>query len=96
MKVAQNTDHPERRRSQRSGHIIEGWLSSHGSPDRTEVTTFDISRHGMSFEATFSIPAGQEFIYEIGIGNQSLICDIRIVTCKALPNRIWHIGAEFI
>jgi hypothetical protein len=96
MKVAQTTDQAERRRSPRNGHIIEGWLSSHGSPDRIEVTTFDISRHGMSFEATFSLPVDAEFIYEIGIGDQRLICDIRVVNCKPLADKIWHIGAEFI
>jgi len=86
----------ERRRSPRSGNVIEGWLSPHNSPDRTEVTTFDISRHGISFEATFPVTVGEQYIYEIGFGNQRLVCDLRIVNCRASEKEIWHVGAEFV
>lgn len=96
MKVAQESGQAERRRSPRTGNIIQGWLSRYESQDRTEVTTFDISRHGMSFDATFEIPIGAQYVYEIGFGKQSLICDIRIVNCKLIAKDIWHIGAEFI
>ena len=95
MKAAQEMDQSERRRSPRNGHIIEGWLSPHNSPDRTEVTTFDISRDGVSFNSLFPIPVGEKYIYEIGFGGKSLVCDIRVTNCRSVAKGIWHIGAEF-
>jgi hypothetical protein len=96
MKVAQDSIRSERRRSPRNGHVIEGWLSPFESQERTELTTFDISSHGVSFDATAEIPVGAKYIYEIGFGKHSLVCDIRIVNCRPIANDIWHIGAEFI
>jgi PilZ domain len=96
MKLAQDSTQSERRRSPRKGNIIEGWLSPYDSPDRTEVTTFDLSRHGVSFDSPAAIPVGAQFIYEIGFGEQTLVCDIRVVSCKPSGDKIWHIGAKFI
>lgn len=96
MNIAHETERRERRRSPRNGHVIEGWLSPHHSEDRTEVTTFDLSRHGVSFDTTFAMAVGTEFIYEIGVGTQTLYCDIRVVNCQLIADAIWHVGAEFI
>jgi hypothetical protein len=86
----------DRRRSPRQGHVIESWLSNCDSGERIEMTNFDISRHGVSFDATTPFIAGEHYTYEIGMGEHSLICDIRIVKCDKIAGDIWHMGAEFI
>jgi hypothetical protein len=96
MPIAKNPNVLERRRSPREDHVIEGWLSTYDSPDRLEMTNFDLSRHGVSFDATSAFPVGAHYVYEIGSGDQSLICDIRIVNCQLAGDEIWHMGAEFI
>jgi hypothetical protein len=86
----------ERRRSPRDGHVIEGWISPTDSSMRREVTAVDISREGVGFTATFPLPKGSEQIFQIGYGEQSLICKIRIAGSRSAESGIWHIGAEFI
>jgi hypothetical protein len=95
MRIAQSKP-SERRRSPREGHIIEGFLSPYNSKDRVEMINFDLSRHGVSFDANCEVPVGAHYIYEIGFGPQTMVCDIRIVSCKRLGSDIWHMGAEFI
>lgn len=86
----------DRRRSQRSGYIIEGQLTPHNSSQRREVTTFDLSLHGVGFDAAFPVAVGEQHIHEMGSGDQSLVCDLRVVNCRAAENDVWHVGAEFI
>ena len=59
------------------------------------MTTFDISRHGMSFEVPFAV-AVHKYMDEIGLGERSLICDIQIVDCRDMGDGIWHVGGEFV
>jgi hypothetical protein len=61
-----------------------------------EVKTFDISGHGVSFDSTFPLAVGDEYIYEIGFGDRSIICDVRIVACRAGEKGTWRVGADFI
>ena len=96
MRLAQISDESERRRSPRNGHVIEAWLSPFNSADRMEMTNFDISRHGVSFDALTEIPVGAHYTYEIGWGDQSFVCDVSIVNCTRIGHDIWHVGAEFI
>jgi hypothetical protein len=95
-----NATHPvpaeERRRSPRSSHVIEGWLSPHNSPEREKVTNIDMSQHGVGFDATLPVAVGEQHIYEMGGGDQSLVCDLRIVNCRETGKKAWHVGAEFI
>jgi hypothetical protein len=96
MRTATPSAKSDRRRSPREGHVVESWLSRYESGERVEMTNFDISRHGVSFDSTTAIPVGAHYTYEIGIGEQSLVCNIRIVNCQQVENDIWHMGAEFI
>jgi hypothetical protein len=41
-------------------------------------------------------PIGSEYIYEIGFGERTLICDIQIVSCRSIAEGIWHIGSDFV
>jgi hypothetical protein len=86
----------ERRRSQRLPHIIEAFIASPTATDeRTEVTAVNLSRHGVAFEASQPLPAGSFHLIEIGLGDQKLMSEIRVISCTKSDDGNWAIGAEF-
>jgi hypothetical protein len=87
----------ERRRSHRAPCICEAWLSSPTSrdpADRVEVTTLNLSRHGVAFELPVAVPTGAYFLLRFTIGPQQISSEIRILTCRA-GDESFQIGAEF-
>ncbi len=98
LEKARDTATQERRRSERRPHIVEAWVWSPTAidpMDREEVTTVDLSRHGVAFNLPQSLPAGSFHMIEIGIGEQKIVAEIRIVTCRELENGLHQVGAEF-
>jgi PilZ domain len=88
----------ERRRSPRTPHVAEAWISSPTAtnPDeRIEVTSMNLSRHGVGFELAKPIPEHTFYAIEIGMGDQRLISEIRIVSCRKSDHGTWEVGAEF-
>jgi hypothetical protein len=88
----------ERRRSPRKPHVMEAWISSPTAKDRSqrvEVTAIDLSRHGVSFNSITPMPVRAYFIIEIGLGQQNIVCEVRTITCQAIENGLFRVGAEF-
>jgi len=88
----------DRRRSERQPHVAEAWLSSPTSTapeDRIEVTSLNISRHGVAFEVPKALPTGQYYVMEIGVGNQRLVSEVRVVSCRRDDHMKYEIGADF-
>jgi hypothetical protein len=87
----------ERRRSSRTPHVYEAWLSSPTATDpsdRVEVSTLNISRHGVCFEIAVPIPTGAFYVLRVGVGPQRINTEIRILTCRH-GDESFQIGAEF-
>src|SRR5688572_28262018 len=88
----------ERRRCPRTAHVAEAWITSPTatSPDeRIDVTSMNLSRHGVGFELARAIPEGTFYVIEIGMGDQRLTSEIRIVSCQKSDHGTWEVGAEF-
>ena len=87
----------DRRRSARTPQICEAWLSSPTATDpsdRVEVTTLNMSRHGVAFEIPVAIPTGAFYLLRCGVGNQKITTEIRILSCRH-GDESFQIGAEF-
>ena len=110
--AAQGLQGADRRRSQRRPHVIDAWISpsspapqgrSDGRPQdrqdahRYEVVAMDLSRHGVGFAMEQPLPVGSFHVIEIGFGEQQLVAEIRIVSCRPLNEEtgLFQIGAEF-
>lgn len=92
-----NSETRERRRSSRTPHTCEAWLSSPTATDpadRVEVTTLNLSRHGVCFEIPVPVPTGAYYILRVGVGPQKLNSEIRILSCRP-GDESFKIGAEF-
>jgi hypothetical protein len=88
----------DRRRSTRKPLLAEAWIASPTatSPqERIEVTTLNLSRHGVAFELARPIPEHTFYNIEIAMGDQRLVSEIKIVTCQKTDHGTWQIGAEF-
>ena len=86
-----------RRRSERTSHTGEAWISSPTATDpadRVEVTTLDVSRHGVAFELQAPIPTGAYYILRFNLGSQKIHSEIRILSCRP-GDESFRIGAEF-
>jgi hypothetical protein len=88
----------DRRRSERVPHVCESWISSPTATDddqKQEVTSLNISRHGVGFELHAPLPLGAFYVIEIGVGDQRLVSEIRLVSCKKNDAGLYECGAEF-
>jgi hypothetical protein len=88
----------ERRRSPRIPHVIEAWINSPTATDgdeRREVTCMNLSRHGAAFLFHQPLPTSAFYVLEIGLGDQQMISEVRIISCKAMETGQYEIGAEF-
>jgi len=86
-----------RRRSERTPHAAEAWLSSPTATDpadRVEVATLNLSRHGVAFELQSRIPTGAYYILRFNLGSQKITSEIRILSCRA-GDESFRVGAEF-
>lgn len=87
----------DRRRSLRKPHVAEAWVASPTATradDRLEVTALNLSRHGVAFEVPKALPEGSFYIVEIGVGDQRLSSEIRIISCRKVEG-VYEVGAEF-
>jgi hypothetical protein len=89
----------ERRRSERKPYTVEAFIISPTATeksDRKEVTSVNLSRHGVAFDFTEALAKKTYWTIEIDMGNQQLKTEIRIIACRAIENGIYQIGAEFV
>jgi len=88
----------DRRRSERKVYIIEAYIVSptatHES-ERKEVTSVNLSRHGVAFDFTEPLAKKTYYKMEIGLGDQRMVSEIRIIACRSIQNGVYQIGAEF-
>ena len=85
-----------RRRSERKPYIIEGWLSRPNNPaDEIEVVALNVSSHGIAFKLPKRLELGEFFAMEIGLGEQRMISEVRVVSCRPCDGGMFDVGAEF-
>ena len=88
----------DRRRSPRTPHVAEAWISSPtatSAEERIEVTSMNLSRHGVGFALARAIAENTFYVMEIGMGEQRLVSEIRIISCRKSDHGTWEVGAEF-
>jgi hypothetical protein len=87
----------DRRRSTRKPHVAEAWVASPTATrpdDKLEVTALNLSRHGVAFELPRPLPEGSFYVMEIGVGDQRLTSEVRIISCRKVDG-VYAVGAEF-
>jgi hypothetical protein len=98
--VARELRRGERRRSERQPHVVQAHIccsadAALGSP-RREVTSVNVSRHGIAFDFDQPLPRETRYTIEIDLyGQQRLVASIRIVSCLPIEDGMYQIGAEF-
>ncbi len=88
----------ERRRSVRYPRVADAWIWSPTATDeeeRLEVTAVNLSRHGVAFDLDTPVATGSFQMIEIALGEQRLVSEIRIVSCRKLENGQYEVGAAF-
>ena len=88
----------DRRRSLRTPHVAEAWIASPtatSTEEKKEVTALNLSRHGVGFELARPVPVGTFHVIEIEMGDQRLVSEMRIISCRAGENGTYEVGAEF-
>ena len=88
----------DRRRSERVPHVVESWISSPTDFDKNqqqEVRSVNLSRHGVAFDTDKEMATGAFKIIEIGLGQQRMISEVRIVSCRKTDEGHYEVGAEF-
>jgi hypothetical protein len=90
--------HENRRRSDRRPYVIEAWVSSPTATnpaDKLEATAVNMSRHGICFDMDASLPVGCFYRIEVGIGEQRLNAEVRIISSRQTASHTYSIGAAF-
>jgi len=88
----------DRRRSLRTPHVAEAWICSPTATrpeEKIEVTAINLSRHGVAFEIPAALATSQFYVMEIGVGDQRLVSEVRIISCRKAENGAYEVGAEF-
>jgi hypothetical protein len=85
----------ERRRSDRRPHLAEAFLSSPTGGSRIEVTSLDLSKHGIGLSVKRPIPTGTYQMLELGVGCQKIASEVRILSCRPTPDGSFHVHATF-
>jgi hypothetical protein len=88
----------DRRRSLRTPHVAEAWICSPTAtrPEvKIEVTAINLSRHGVAFELPTALATSQFYVMEIGVGDQRLVSEVRIISCRKTDGPMYEVGAEF-
>ena len=88
----------ERRRSERREYVVEAFIISPtatSDAERKEVTSINLSRHGIAFD--FDQPLAKKTYYrmEIALGGQKTVTEVRIVSCLPVEEGMYQVGAEF-
>ena len=98
MSATKSTATHERRRSERRPYICEAFINSPTAIDqseRMEVTAVNLSRSGVAFDCVQPLPKKAYYVIEIGMGEQRLVSEVRIVSCRPIEEGIYQVGAEF-
>ncbi len=88
----------DRRRSNRVPHVAEAWICSPTDFEKEkqiEVRAVNLSRHGVAFDVKAELPTGSFQVIQIGIGEQQMSSEIRIISCRRLEDGMFEVGAEF-
>jgi c-di-GMP-binding flagellar brake protein YcgR len=88
----------DRRRSVRKPHLVEAWIVSPTATrqsEKLEVTSVNISRHGVCFSLAKAIPEGAFYLFEVLMGEQKILSEIRVVACRKDDAGRYDVGAEF-
>lgn len=88
----------ERRRSERRAYVVEAFIISPTATDpfeRREVTSINLSRHGVAFDFTEALPKSTYYRMDIDMGSQTMSTEIRIISCSPIEGGLYQIGAEF-
>lgn len=88
----------ERRRSVRQPQVVEAWVNSPTASDDGQALpamSLNISRHGVAFMLNQELPIGAFFTIDITLGEQRIVNEIRIISCRADGLGQYEIGAEF-
>jgi hypothetical protein len=93
---AKASDKPEeRRRSDRRPHVVEAFLSSPTGGSRLPVTSIDLSKHGVALDINKPIATGMFQVLELGIGQQKMITEVRILSCREETSGCFRVHATF-
>ncbi|HSU67642.1 MAG TPA: hypothetical protein VLJ39_12275, partial [Tepidisphaeraceae bacterium] len=87
---ARTSPQPERRRSSRKPHVSEAFLSSPTGGRKIEVSSVDVSRHGVRLCVGSAIAAGIYQRLESGTGEQQTVREIHILSCRPEPDGTFH------
>jgi len=88
----------ERRRSVRTPHVAEAWVVSPtatSEDERQEVQSLNLSRHGVMFEVDAPLAVSSFYLFDVGVGEQRMRSEIRIISCAKTPAGHYEVGAEF-
>jgi hypothetical protein len=88
----------DRRRSTRAPHIAEAWVVSPTATrddERMEVQSLNLSRHGVMFELHAPLAKHSFYLFEVGVGEQRMRSEIRIISCAKNQAGAYEVGAEF-
>ena len=89
----------ERRRTPREQHIAPAVLQPPSGDASAEashgVTVQDLSLGGVGFRATEKFAPGETYRITLGKGPLLLNARVRIVSCRQVGHRMYHVGAEF-
>ena len=88
----------DRRRSQRKPHVVEAWIISPTATrqsEKLEVTSVNISRHGVCFSLAREIPQASFYVIEVLMGEQKIVSEVRVISCRKDASGRYDVGAEF-
>lgn len=89
----------ERRRSPREKHIAPAVLQPPSGDASAEashgVTVQDLSLGGVGFRAAEKFAPGETYRITLGKGPLLLNARVKIISCRQLGHRQYHVGAEF-
>src|SRR4051794_23700419 len=88
----------DRRRSARRPHVAEAWVASPTATredERLEVRSLNLSRHGVMFELDAPLAVHSFYLFEVGVGEQRMRSEIRIISCAKNEAGGFEVGAEF-
>lgn len=96
--IVESTQGKDRRRSLRTPHIAEAWVwspTSSRDDEQLDVTSLNVSKHGVAFTLDKPIPVHCFHMIEIRMGQQHLKTEVRIISCRQNEEGKWEVGAEF-
>ena len=89
----------ERRRSPREKHIAPAVLQppcGDATPEASHgVTVQDLSLGGVGFRAAEKFAPGETYRITLGKGPLLLNARVKIISCRQIGHRQYHVGAEF-